>query len=271
MPATSDGVRMPLCRADRWLVRVALVALLCVATDLALPPEAMAVLAKGANERPVYVVRKGDTLSGIGHKQGLTVALLKSINDLHGDRLKIGQRLFLEGPEVSARSLVEQGHLKLQGVIESYLATPYRFGGTDRDGIDCSAFVQQVYAVLDIALPRSAREQYWYGDEADKYALRSGDLLFFRTYARYPSHVGIYLGDGKMVHVSARSRRVVASDIDMPYFRKRFIGAKRFASIAPSSVDLAALHLVIEEPVEDDAEPVPLDQKPAPNLSGKGQ
>jgi hypothetical protein len=57
--------------------------------------------------------------------------------------------------------------------------------------------------------------------------MRKGDLLFFRTYARFPSHVGIYLGDGKMIHASSRSRRVVVTSIDHPYYRKRFIGAKR--------------------------------------------
>ena len=143
----------------------------------------------------------------------------------------------------------------LQSVVASYLATPYRLGGPGRESLDCSAFVQQVFRELDIALPRSAREQYWYGDEVDRNDLRSGDLLFFRTYALYPSHVGIYLGEGKMAHASVRSHQVVASDITQPYYRKRFIGAKRFAGIVPARFDFTTLDAVLEEPPELEMEP----------------
>ena len=79
--------------------------------------------------------------------------------------------------------------------------------------------------------------------------LAGGDLLFFRTYAKYPSHVGIYLGNGKMVHASPRSHRVVVSSIDTPYFRKRYLGARRLATETAQLVDLKDLPT---ENAEDD-------------------
>lgn len=209
-------------------------------------------LAKVAAAAPTYVVRKGDTLYAIARRHGLSIALLKSFNGLRSDRLKPGQRLTLGQNPTAARLPETPQPPRLQTVVESYLATPYRFGGSSRDGIDCSAFVQQVLRDLDIPLPRSAREQYWYGQEVDRALLQSGDLVFFRTYADFPSHVGIYLGDGKMVHASARSHRVVVSDIDQPYYRKRYLGAKRFAGIAPAQFDLPALNVETEAAPDDD-------------------
>jgi len=57
--------------------------------------------------------------------------------------------------------------------------------------------------------------------------LSPGDLVFFRTYAKYPSHVGIYLGDNRFVHASSREKKVTVESLDTPYYVKRYIGAKR--------------------------------------------
>jgi len=56
--------------------------------------------------------------------------------------------------------------------------------------------------------------------------LKPGDLLFFSTYAKGPSHVGIYIGDGKMIHAST-SKGIIISSIDEPYWKKRFLFARR--------------------------------------------
>jgi peptidoglycan DL-endopeptidase LytE len=129
---------------------------------------------------------------------------------------------------------------------------PYRFGGNGVNGIDCSGFVQRVFREFDIDLPRSAREQYRLGAPVQREALQQGDLLFFRTYAKYPSHVGIYLGDNKMVHASTRSRKVVISDITQAYYRRRYIGAKRLVALAPESLEVDSMKgLLQEEPDEE--------------------
>jgi hypothetical protein len=108
-----------------------------------------------------------------------------------------------------------------------YVGTPYRFGGEGRDGIDCSSFVQQVFREQRIELPRTAREQIKMGTEVAQGDLKKGDLIFFHTYASFPSHVGIYLGDGKMIHASSAKGEVTVSDINTNYYRSHFIGAKR--------------------------------------------
>jgi len=116
---------------------------------------------------------------------------------------------------------------RLLRVAQRMLAVPYRYGGTTLWGLDCSGFVQKAFAFLDLGLPRTAREQFREGLEVAKADLSPGDLVFFRTYAKYPSHVGIYLGDNRFVHASSRDRRVTIESLDTPYYVKRYIGAKR--------------------------------------------
>lgn len=94
-------------------------------------------------------------------------------------------------------------------------------------GIDCSAYVQKVYGLLEINLPRSAREQFHAGEMVEKDDLSIGDLVFFRTYASFPSHVGIYLGNDLFIHASKKGRKVTIDSLNTPYYLKRFIGAKR--------------------------------------------
>jgi cell wall-associated NlpC family hydrolase len=126
-----------------------------------------------------------------------------------------------------ARKADESIKDRLLRVAQRMLAVPYRFGGTTLWGLDCSGFVQKTFAFLGLDLPRSAREQFREGAKVAKADLSPGDLVFFRTYAKYPSHVGIYLGDNRFVHASSRERMVTVESLDTPYYVKRYIGAKR--------------------------------------------
>lgn len=108
-----------------------------------------------------------------------------------------------------------------------FLGTPYLFGGEGASGIDCSSFVQQVFQAHHVNLPRTAREQITVGSDVAPGDLRKGDLVFFQTYASYPSHVGIYLGDGKMIHASSGRGEVTVSDMNSDYYSSRYLGAKR--------------------------------------------
>jgi len=108
-----------------------------------------------------------------------------------------------------------------------FYGTPYRFGGSSSHALDCSAFVQKVFRANGIELPRDSRAQAKYGYKVSLSELKPGDLLFFRTYKRDVSHVGIYIGDGKMIHAATRGGRVMISSIYEPYYRQRFLFAKR--------------------------------------------
>ncbi len=116
---------------------------------------------------------------------------------------------------------------KLIKIAHAMLDIPYRFGGSSVFGIDCSAYVQKVFGLLDIVLPRTAREQFNLGKLVGKDELSIGDLVFFRTYAKFPSHVGIYLGDNQFIHASSTDRKVKIDSLDAPYYIKRFVGARR--------------------------------------------
>jgi cell wall-associated NlpC family hydrolase len=142
----------------------------------------------------------------------------------------------------------------LQTKAFGFLGTRYRFGGTSRNGLDCSSFVQQVFNEMEVSLPRTAREQFELGDMVARGDMQKGDLVFFSTYASFPSHVGIYLGDNRMIHASSRERRVVISSLDTPYYRSRFIGAKRISKIVQDSFNLEELMLGVEEEASADAQ-----------------
>ncbi|MFH1049669.1 MAG: C40 family peptidase [bacterium] len=116
----------------------------------------------------------------------------------------------------------------LMGVIIDWLGTPYRFGGTTRRAVDCSAFVQRIFTeVSDLTLPRTARIQISVGAEINQDDLEFGDLLFFHTYSyRYASHVGIYLGDGLFAHSSSKYG-VTVSSLNARYYSTHLIGARR--------------------------------------------
>jgi len=116
---------------------------------------------------------------------------------------------------------------RLLRVARGMLAVPYRFGGTTLWGLDCSGFVQKTFAFFGLELPRTARDQFREGLKVSKADLSPGDLVFFRTYAKYASHVGIYLGDNRFVHASSHDRKVTIDSLDEPYYMKHYLGAKR--------------------------------------------
>ena len=106
-----------------------------------------------------------------------------------------------------------------------FLGTPYVFGGNSPSGFDCSAYVQHVFAMVGISLPRTADAQYDVGSPAVG-GPRPGDLVFFQTYTYGPSHVGIYLGNDEFVHASS-SHGVMVSKLSESYWASRYLGAKR--------------------------------------------
>jgi cell wall-associated NlpC family hydrolase len=120
---------------------------------------------------------------------------------------------------------LNRDHVLLE--IVSLLGVPYEYGGSERTGMDCSAFTETVYGgALHVPLPRSTSDQYTEGTEIARDRLRFGDLVFFNTTGESPSHVGIYIEDDLFAHASV-SFGVTISSMENPYYRDRFIGARR--------------------------------------------
>jgi cell wall-associated NlpC family hydrolase len=110
-------------------------------------------------------------------------------------------------------------------VLDEWMGTRYRLGGSSKDGIDCSAFTQVLFSTLyGISIPRTAREQYDFSQRISRTELKEGDLVFFNTIGGV-SHVGMYLQNNKFVHASTGG--VTISDLFDDYWMKKFIGVGR--------------------------------------------
>jgi len=124
--------------------------------------------------------------------------------------------------------LSSQKEIMIMEIIK-YMNTPYKYGGNSLNGIDCSAFTQNVYQnSWMIPLNRSARDQFIQGTPVnDRSDLKFGDLVFFNTRRRVkPGHVGIYIGDNLFAHASSKLG-VTVSSLEYDYYNKRYMGARR--------------------------------------------
>jgi cell wall-associated NlpC family hydrolase len=108
-----------------------------------------------------------------------------------------------------------------------FRGVPYRNGGTDPSGFDCSGLVQYVFAQHGVALPREVREQYQFGADVRIAGVEPGDLVFFRTVASGPSHVGMAIGGDQFVHAPSSRGVVRVERFSAPYWSSRIVGVRR--------------------------------------------
>ena len=139
-----------------------------------------------------------------------------------------------EGPSVEEQILAE---------TKNWLGTPYKWGGTTPQGVDCSGFTWAVFdRQFDINLPRKAEDQEQLGFKVSRETLEAGDLVFFKTggfLGFFTSHhVGIYLSAGKFAHAS-KSQGVTISSMDEPFWREDYLTSRRIMDEARQLVRLA--------------------------------
>jgi cell wall-associated NlpC family hydrolase len=110
-----------------------------------------------------------------------------------------------------------------------FRGVPYRLGGSDPTGFDCSGLVQYVFAQYGIAVPRVVEEQFEVGDKVDSSDITAGDLLFFNTKSRGrgASHVGIAISENSFVHAPNSSGVVRIETLGSTYWGSRYLGARR--------------------------------------------
>jgi cell wall-associated NlpC family hydrolase len=107
----------------------------------------------------------------------------------------------------------------------SLIGIPYAFGGTSRSGFDCSGYTQYVFKGSGVSLPRTSYAQFGIGSAVSRDQLQPGDLVFFSTYDKGASHVGIYVGGGSFVHAS--NSGVKTTSLSDSYYESRYVGARR--------------------------------------------
>jgi len=111
--------------------------------------------------------------------------------------------------------------------VSEWIGAPYKYGGADRNGTDCSGFTMAVYKkVYHINLFRSSSEQVKNTDSINKSDLRCGDLVFFKISDNNISHVGLYIADDKFVHASTK-RGVVVNDLSEDYYVRHYVSSGR--------------------------------------------
>lgn len=104
---------------------------------------------------------------------------------------------------------------------------PYRHGGADPAGFDCSGLVQYVFGRHGLAVPRETRQQFEMGTPVRDTRIEPGDLVFFSTVAPGASHVGIAIGGDQFVHAPSSNGVVRIERLGSSYWARRFVGARR--------------------------------------------
>lgn len=177
-----------------------------------------------------YTIKSGDTLGKIAQQFSMTVAALKTLNNLSSDLIYAGKTLKVSGQATSGQptqvAAPPSGQDKLIQDAKALLGTPYAWGGSSTKGFDCSGFIYYVYNKSGESLARTSAEGYfsrsYYVDKP-----QPGDLVFFEnTYKKGISHVGIYLGNNEFIH--AGNDKVEISSLNNSYYKKHFDSFKRF-------------------------------------------
>ncbi|MCC6346742.1 MAG: LysM peptidoglycan-binding domain-containing protein, partial [Nitrospirales bacterium] len=240
------------------------------------------LLIPGPGSSGYYTVRRGDSLGKIAKRFKMSADELRAINSLPDMTIKPGQKLLLSkksseekeeektlplsfdrkfSPVIASAKIEEVKDMaKSEDILaelsikerlilfaKKMLHLPYQFGGNGTLGLDCSGYVQKVYGFIGQGLPRSAREQFHVGETVHREQLSTGDLVFFRTYAAFPSHVGIYIGNNLFIHASSLSKKITIDSLESPYFLKRYIGARRLLPEEKRATEAEELSVSVKE------------------------
>jgi probable lipoprotein NlpC len=180
-----------------------------------------------------------------------------------------------EGAGEDSGQAIRKARLALVAEAEKYRGVPYRYGGIDGKGFDCSGLVYRSFQdAFSVSVPRSTTALYTWTERIDTGALQPGDLVFFSTLPsdrQRISHAGIYAGEGRFIHAASDGplTGVVYSRLDEDYWRRTFTAAGRALPGIPPGVQRLASLSQPESPSPAALSPAVLPEK-LPQVSGKG-
>lgn len=146
-------------------------------------------------------------------------------------QLSNGKTGFCSADYISVNYAAPASDSKGEAIIQTakaYLGKPYVYGAAGPNSFDCSGFTSYVFASHGISLPRTSSSQSGVGTTVARSDLRPGDLVFFATGSSGAvSHVGIYIGDGNIIHAASGQGKVVINNLSQSYYSSRYLWAKR--------------------------------------------
>ncbi len=175
----------------------------------------------------VFEIADGDTPQEISKAFGVGIKEIEKMNASHPGWKDPGSHIVVDTFDYKYSPRTRDSIID---TAKRYLGSPYKYGGNStKTGIDCSAYVKKVFGFFGVNLPRTVRLMHKHADGlwVDKNRLMKGDLVFFETDRPFPSHIGIYMGDGKFIHASSVGEKVIVSELSRPYYTETYIGAKR--------------------------------------------
>ncbi len=183
-----------------------------------------------------YVVQTGDTLYSVARTSGISLAQLMVLNKGMTSNLKPGQRLNLPDTvsitkRVTTTRTTQTRSFGNSSVVQAAyrnLGARYVWGASRPGAFDCSGFTMYVMRQSGISLPHSSSAQFRMGRSVSRSNLQAGDLVFFSLGTRgVVGHVGLYIGNGRMIHASTPSTGVIVSSLSESYYASRYLGARR--------------------------------------------
>jgi cell wall-associated NlpC family hydrolase len=149
-----------------------------------------------------------------------------------GDRARVerpaeGSDVVVGSDAADAASAADPAARQIVVLALELRGRPYRNGGADPDGFDCSGFTQYVFAHAGRSLPRETRQQFGVGEPVPLGDQQPGDLIFFTTVAPGASHVAISLGRNAFVHAPSSRGVVRVESLDVSYWSRRLVGIRR--------------------------------------------
>jgi cell wall-associated NlpC family hydrolase len=126
------------------------------------------------------------------------------------------------------------------------LGVAYRYGGSDRQGFDCSGLVRYAFSRAGVTLPRTSQEIFRSSQLVNPQERQPGDLVFFAISARKVSHVGIYAGQEQFIHAPSSGKGVSYASLEDSYWGKRLLAVGRLDTEIRPTTEISGTSLQIE-------------------------